>query len=105
MEPLFLVTRWETYKSGTGMQELCCKVPNIIPTMVMFLMSLLLMIKIRSWQVELTLGSFVLICMERIHSTSCAESKWVLTNQQRSHTHDVNSLAMVYIFDSSGSLG
>ena len=45
------------------------------------------------------------ICMERIPSTSCAESKWVLTNQQRSHTHDVNSLAMVYISDSSGSLG
>ena len=45
------------------------------------------------------------ICMERIPSTSCSESKWVLTNQQRSHTHDVNSLAMVYISDSSGSLG
>jgi len=45
------------------------------------------------------------ICIERVSSTSCAESKWVLTNQQRSHTHDVNSLAMVYQSDSSGSLG
>jgi U3 small nucleolar RNA-associated protein 4 len=45
------------------------------------------------------------ICIERVSSTSCAESKWVLTNQQRSHTHDVTSLAMVYQSDSSGSLG
>ena len=44
------------------------------------------------------------VCIERVASTSSAESKWVLTNQQRSHTHDVNSLAMVYQSDSSGSL-
>jgi U3 small nucleolar RNA-associated protein 4 len=44
------------------------------------------------------------ICIERIPSSSCAQSKWVLTSQQRSHTHDVNSLALVYLSDSSGSL-
>jgi U3 small nucleolar RNA-associated protein 4 len=38
------------------------------------------------------------ICIERIPDTK----KWVLTNQQRSHTHDVNSLAMVYMSDPSG---
>lgn len=44
------------------------------------------------------------ICIERVPSSSCAQSKWVLTSQQRSHTHDINSLALVYLSDSSGSL-
>jgi U3 small nucleolar RNA-associated protein 4 len=38
------------------------------------------------------------ICIERVPGTK----KWVLSNQQRSHTHDVNSLAMVYMSDPSG---
>lgn len=42
------------------------------------------------------------ICIERVSSVSCNESRWVLTSQQRSHTHDVNSLAIVY---KSGSPG
>ena len=45
------------------------------------------------------------VCIERIPSSSCSESKWVLTNQQRSHTHDVNSLAMIYMTDPVGNLG
>lgn len=38
------------------------------------------------------------ICIERVPDTM----KWVLTNQQRSHSHDVNSLAIVYMSDPTG---
>jgi U3 small nucleolar RNA-associated protein 4 len=44
------------------------------------------------------------VCIERVPSSSSSESRWVLTNQQRSHTHDVNSLAMVYLTDPTGNL-
>jgi len=47
------------------------------------------------------------ICIERAPGSSSGPggSKWVMTNQQRSHTHDVNSLAMVYTTDTDGHFG
>lgn len=44
------------------------------------------------------------ICIERVPSNSCAESKWVFTCQQRCHTHDVHSLAIVTRSDSTGCI-
>ena len=45
------------------------------------------------------------ICIEFDESSTTASSKWVMTNQQRFHTHDVNSLALVYRTDPSGCAG
>jgi len=38
-----------------------------------------------------------LVSIERIPSSDPRDSKWVLAHQQRSHTHDVNSLATVFL--------
>jgi U3 small nucleolar RNA-associated protein 4 len=43
------------------------------------------------------------VCLERVPSSST--SQWVITCQQRPHTHDINSLALVYMSDPSGSVG
>ena len=45
------------------------------------------------------------VCIERVPSSSFSESKWVLTNQQRSHTHDINSLCLVYLRDPASNPG
>ena len=44
------------------------------------------------------------ICIE-LDQASTKANRWVLSNQQRFHTHDVNSLAMVYMTDSTGCAG
>ncbi len=43
------------------------------------------------------------VCLE-YDAFSKTSKKWILSNQQRSHTHDVNSLAMVYMTDPTGSV-
>ena len=44
------------------------------------------------------------VCLE-YDALSKTSKKWILTTQQRSHTHDVNSMAMVYMTDATGCAG